>query len=178
MNRVLVLICALLAAGCQATPRAADSSPASTTVTTTFAVRGLEFQPEIVHDDEDRALGLQNRTAPDNGLMLVFPTTSRHSLWMPNCPEDLEAWVISDSGVILEVLQLPAEPACQPGESTWQYHARLPRHRASYPARILWEFSAGTASQLEIRPGDQIIGSWSDVLAGSRYRSSDLTQSR
>ena len=75
-----------------------------------FTANGHQFQPLIAHDDDDRARGLQYRQPPADGLILLFPRSSRQSIWMPNCPVDLEGWIIDDRGTLLEILELPAEP--------------------------------------------------------------------
>ena len=90
---------------------------------------------------------------------------------MPNCPEDLEGWIINDEGTLLEIMELPAEPAQESQESMFQYHARLPRHRAANPSRIVWEFRAGTAARLGVGPGESIDGDWPSVLVTDRRRS-------
>ena len=129
-----------------------------------FSVHDRTLQPEIASDAAARARGLQNRMPPKDGLILLFPMEDKHSIWMPNCPEDLEAWVISDQGTILEILELPAEPPRAKEEVDWLYHARLSRHRARHTARILWEFQAGTAKHWGVSPGDTITGNWPSLL--------------
>ncbi len=133
-----------------------------------FTANGHQFQPLIAHDDDDRARGLQYRQPPADGLILLFPRSSRQSIWMPNCPVDLEGWIIDDRGTLLEILELPAEPEQRTTESLFQYHARLPRHRAINSSRIVWEFKAGTAAGLDLHPGQTIDGDWSSVLQMDR----------
>ena len=145
----------------------ADHAPAAKG----FAVKGRLLHPEIARDEDDRSRGLQDREPPEHGLMLVFPRSSRQSIWMPNCPVDLEGWIIDDRGTLLEIMELPAEPAQESQESMFQYHARLPRHRAANPSRIVWEFRAGTAARLGVGPGESIDGDWLSVLATDRRRS-------
>ena len=151
-----------------------SSHPQTTSLDDTqriFSVRGHILSPRIAHDDEDRARGLQHRQPPDDGLILLFPMSSRQSILMPNCTADLEGWIIDDQGTLLEIMELPAEPAKGDGESLFQYHARLPRHRAANASRIVWEFRAGTAAELGMRPGESIDGDWTSVLRMDRRRS-------
>ena len=112
-------------------------------------------------------MGLQGRLPPEDGLILIFPYNTRQSIWMPNCPVDLEGWVIDDQGTILEIMTLPAESPRTDNEQEWQYHARLPRHRAEHDSRVIWEFKDGTASELNVTPGDVIRGDWDGLLSGS-----------
>ncbi|MDG2422463.1 MAG: DUF192 domain-containing protein [Phycisphaerales bacterium] len=167
-----MLITALLPiAGCRhASPVQSEqlNSLSSSEDTGQFMVKGQSFKPDIARDDATRARGLQNRQPPADGLILLFPFKAKHSIWMPNCPADLEAWVIDDQGTILEFMQLPAQPPQGDDERTWQYHNRLPRHRAKHEAMILWEFKAGTAEELGIVPGDRITGNWPAILGNQQ----------
>ena len=132
---------------------------------TAFGIKGHGLDPDLAMTQADRTLGLQGRQPPRDGLILLFPMNTRQSIWMPNCPVDLEAWVIDEQGVILEIFQLPDEPPRAADEREWQYHARLPRHRAKHASRIIWEFKSGTAAEMDVAPGDVIDGNWARLLA-------------
>ena len=130
----------------------------------TFRINGHTLDPEIAMNPTARARGLQNRQPPSDGLILLFPTTVRQSIWMPNCPVDLEAWVIDQQGVILEIMTLPAERSQEANESQWEYHARLPRHRTRNASRVIWEFKAGSADRMNVVPGNRIDGNWPALM--------------
>lgn len=162
--RVILVMLTLLASGFGCQDHCNVTNSFLSVRSDRFSVHDRTLQPEIADDAPARARGLQNRMPPKDGLILLFPSEDIHSIWMPNCPEDLEAWVISDQGTILEILDLPAESPRAKEEADWKYHARLPRHRARHRARILWEFQAGTAEDWGVSPGDTIAGNWPSLL--------------
>ncbi|MEE2908441.1 MAG: DUF192 domain-containing protein [Planctomycetota bacterium] len=166
--RVILVMLALLANGLGCQGHRNSTNSVASVQSDRFSVHDRTLQPEIARDSVARARGLQNRMPPKDGLILLFPMQEKHSIWMPNCPEPLEAWVISDQGTILEILDLPAEPPQAKGEADWQYHARLSRHRPRHRARILWEFQAGTAEDWGVTPGDTINGNWAGLLDTDR----------
>lgn len=154
----------LAVAGCASRQKTTDMVGTHHPRVAQFTVNGHSLHPEIARDDDDRARGLQHRQPPQDGLILLFPNSMRQSIWMPNCPVDLEGWVIDDQGGVLQIMELPAEPEQRENESLFQYHARLPRHRADEPSRIIWEFESGTAAELGVRPGQTIEGDWDLVI--------------
>ena len=44
----------------------------------------------------------------------------------------------------------------------------MPAHsHAEHDSRLIWEFKAGTATELNVVPGDVIRGDWNGLLSGS-----------
>ncbi|MBG80531.1 MAG: hypothetical protein CMJ39_07480 [Phycisphaerae bacterium] len=169
VNRRLISIlsCLLLATGCAA-PESGQSTSSTPerlaeSAQPIFHVHEHTLRPAVAIDPTTRQRGLQNQTPPDDGLILCFPFSKRQSLWMPNCPYPLEAWVISDHGEVLEILPLPSEPPQQAFESDWSYQSRLPRHLSNHETRFMWEFASGEARRRSITPGDFIEGPWLDL---------------
>ena len=166
VNRHLNFIVPLLAmmVGCSS-PHSAEVSPEKIEEpqASVFFVHEHALTPRLAIDPDSRRRGLQNQTPPDDGLILCFQYRQIQSLWMPNCPESLEAWVMSDHGEVLEILPLPAEPPQQSFETDWTYHNRLPRHVSSHETQFMWEFASGEAQRRGIMPGDIIEGPWFDL---------------
>lgn len=168
IRTVGLIVIMIMSIGCTGRQNPFGTTDDQTLQTASFSVNGLTLHPEIARDDEDRARGLQHRQPPQDGLILLFPNSMRQSIWMPNCPVDLEGWVIDDQGSVLQIMELPAEPTQRLNESLFQYHARLPRHRAEQPSRIIWEFESGTAVELGVRPGQTIEGDWDRLIRTDR----------
>ena len=54
-------------------------------------INGLKLRVEVANEPETRAKGLMNRSvlANDRGMIFVFPSETRFSIWMKNTPIDL-----------------------------------------------------------------------------------------
>lgn len=80
---------------------------ASTPVLTLTTVNGqsVHVTAEVADTDEERSLGLMNRTSlPENhGMLFVFDHESRVSFWMKNTLIPLDILYINQNGIVVDV---------------------------------------------------------------------------
>ena len=57
---------------------------------------GASFNLEIADDDATRIRGymFRERVGPRDGMLFVFDTSARHSFWMKNCKDSLQAAMV------------------------------------------------------------------------------------
>jgi uncharacterized membrane protein (UPF0127 family) len=81
-GRPSLLIAACCALLLVAQTARAEAPPAGRTV----CIRGVCFAVEVAVTEQERALGLMNRTAlgKDRGMLFVFPGEGIHQFWMKN----------------------------------------------------------------------------------------------
>lgn len=63
----------------------ASGAGASERATTVLRLDGVTFRPEVAKTSGQRSRGLMNRTsAPKDGMLFVFPTSTTGGFWMKN----------------------------------------------------------------------------------------------
>lgn len=106
------------------------------------------FEVEIAADDAMRAQGLMYRRelAPDRGMLFDFEVEQPISMWMKNTYIPLDMVFILADGRVHRV------------EQRTQPHS-LRTIESGVDVRFVLEVPAGTASRLEIAPGDRVMHS-------------------
>ena len=103
------------------------------------------FQLELVADPESRRQGLMERTelAAGTGMLFDFPEGTKPAIWMRNMQIALDLLFVDEQARLVHVFA--DVPPC----------ADLPCdvYQADKPLRFVIEIPAGTASQLNLKPG-------------------------
>jgi uncharacterized membrane protein (UPF0127 family) len=111
---------------------------------------GTEFSLEIAADPHSRALGymFRERVGPGEGMLFLFETADRHSIWMKNCRVSLDLiWLDAD----FRVVEIAAEQPPCPEEGP------CPSIVPMKPGRYVLEIAGGTAAREGLRPGDRLV---------------------
>ena len=104
-------------------------------------IDGHPLTVELAASQEQRRLGLMNRESlPDNtGMLFVWPSAKKRTLWMKDTPLPLSLAFISENGEITEILDL------KPFDET--------QHSSQKPARYALEVNQGWFDIRNIEPG-------------------------
>ena len=121
-------------------------------------IAGQPFRLELAADPATRTRGLMFRRSIDErgGMLFVFPDDRRRSFWMKNCIVDMDVLFLDRRGVVVDVLEMFAEPLRKSAESMADYHRRLRRYPSSLPARFAIELKHGSAARLGVARGDRV----------------------
>jgi uncharacterized protein len=105
-----------------------------------------KFNIEIATTQAQMEQGLMFRRtlAPDSGMLFVFKTPSRASMWMKNTLIPLDMLYIDPQGRIINIAERRIPES-------------LDTTSAAAPARAVLELNGGTAARLGIRPGDRVV---------------------
>jgi hypothetical protein len=105
-----------------------------------------KFTVEIATTPAQMEQGLMFRRnlAPDSGMLFVFKTPSRASMWMKNTFIPLDMLFIDPQGRIINIAERRVPES-------------LDTTGAAAPARAVLELNGGTAARLGIRPGDRVL---------------------
>lgn len=152
-TRTLLILLALLVAGCGDEPAASSASEAPTIPFeqegTLAFVRGADtlttITIEIADTDSARTRGLMERTSlPEmSGMLFVFEREEPQSFWMSNTPLSLDILFANADSQIVRVAKY-----------TTPYSTNLVRSEA--PAQFVVEVPAGFADRYGIVEGDRI----------------------
>jgi len=110
---------------------------------------GKSFAVEIADTREKQALGLMFRDEmpADQGMLFIFPNEAPRSFWMKNTRIPLDIMYFDKD---LNMVSISADT--QPCRVS-----RCPSYPSIAPAKYVLELNAGTASELGVGPGDQLI---------------------
>ncbi|MFT5110892.1 MAG: uncharacterized membrane protein (UPF0127 family) [Parasphingorhabdus sp.] len=136
----------------------AATSAKSETRTTSVEIAGKTFLLEVAADPASRSQGLMNRDriAENGGMLFLFDQPAKRNFWMKNCLVDMDILFLNDSGIVIHMTEMFAEPLKQESESNSQYHNRLKRYPSKFPSRYAIELKHGTSVKLSIRPGARV----------------------
>lgn len=104
------------------------------------------IEAEVAANDQNRQVGLMNRTAmpPQRGMLFVFPQERTHCMWMRNTLIPLSVAFIDADGVIINIENM--QPQTEDN------------HCAKVPARYALEMNLGWFAQRGIKPGVKLQG--------------------
>lgn len=102
-----------------------------------------ELTVEIADTDAKRMRGLMYRTemADNAGMLFLFPTSKRISMWMANTPLSLDMIFVGEQGEIREI-----------AEDTVPFS--YDEIRSGKKAKAVLEIRGGMSKRLGLRPGD------------------------
>lgn len=105
---------------------------------------------EIADEVNEITHGLSDRTelATDNGMVFVFPDTTRRTFWMYRCWFDIDVAFVAPNGRIRDIQRMVAEPLDTPPEALKTY----PSHASDI--KYVIEMNAGWFAQHGIKVGD------------------------
>jgi uncharacterized membrane protein (UPF0127 family) len=92
----------------------------------------------------EQGLMFRRNLAPDAGMLFVFNTPSRATMWMKNTFIPLDMLYIDPQGHIINIAERRVPESLDTTDATT-------------PARAVLELNGGTASRLGIRPGDRVL---------------------
>ena len=154
MKRLLPLIAVLAAIlmGSAGAPAQGQSSGSLVTFETdvlsiaTAAGATHEFKVEIAKTSDQRAQGLMFRRqmAADAGMLFLFGGSEERAMWMKNTLIPLDMLFVDEAGRIVRI-----------EERTVPHSLRA--ILSGGPVTAVLELNAGTASRLEIQPGDRVV---------------------
>lgn len=109
------------------------------------------FSVELAQTVESRRLGLMGREtlAADQGMLLVFDSVDRHSIWMKNMRIPLDILWLDENLVVTDI-----KAEIQPCEAM-----PCPSYVPQNPAKYVLELPAKTAEINKISPSAAFIGS-------------------
>jgi uncharacterized membrane protein (UPF0127 family) len=146
MRRLLVLLMMLAAAA----PAVAQSGSFAAFETADLRIETADggehaFQVEIAETGDQRAQGLMFRRqmAADAGMLFLFGGSEVRAMWMKNTLIPLDMLFIDETGKIVRI-----------EERTVPHSERA--IVSGGPVSAVLELNAGTASRLEIEPGDRV----------------------
>jgi len=111
---------------------------------------GAEIKLEIAADAVSRARGymFRERVGPDEGMLFLFPSTSRHSIWMKNCKVALDiVWLDRELNVVEIAADQPPCPEDGPCPSIVPLRV----------ARYVLELAAGGAKRGGLEVGKPVL---------------------
>jgi uncharacterized membrane protein (UPF0127 family) len=109
-------------------------------------VSGHTLSAEVAYKKESRIRGLMYRSFmnKNNGMLFVFPETTRHSMWMINTYIPLSIAFLDKNGIILNIIDMSP-------------HTRT-KHTAASEAKYALEMNLGWFSAKNIKAGKKITG--------------------
>lgn len=104
------------------------------------------IEAEVAANDQNRQVGLMNRTAmpQQRGMLFVFPKENTHCMWMRNTLVPLSVAFIDADGFIINIENM--QPQTEDN------------HCAKVPARYALEMNLGWFAQRGIKPGAKLQG--------------------
>jgi hypothetical protein len=119
-------------------------------ITARVSARGRLFKLEVARTPLEQQLGLMYRTelAPDRGMLFVFEPARPTAFWMRNTLIPLDM-VFAHKGKIVDIR--PDVPPCRTPECPTYGPAA-----AEAPIDMVFEFNAGTAHKIGLKPGDRL----------------------
>lgn len=104
-----------------------------------------KFSIELALSDAQMEQGLmfRRKLAPDAGMLFVFKTPSKASMWMKNTYIPLDMLFIDPEGRVINIAERRVPQS-------------LDTIGAAAPARAVLELNGGTAQRLGIKPGDRV----------------------
>ncbi|MBP5997179.1 MAG: DUF192 domain-containing protein [Azonexus sp.] len=104
------------------------------------------IEAEVAANDQNRQVGLMNRTAmpPQRGMLFIFPQERTHCMWMRNTLIPLSVAFIDADGYIINIENM--QPQTEDN------------HCAKVPARYALEMNLGWFAQRGIKPGVKLQG--------------------
>jgi uncharacterized membrane protein (UPF0127 family) len=104
------------------------------------------FEVELALSPEQRSQGLMFRRslAADAGMLFVYPSTGRVSMWMKNTLIPLDMLFIADDGTVEKIVERTVPLS-------------LATISSDGPVRAVLEINGGSASRLGLRAGDRVL---------------------
>jgi len=164
---VMLAACALLGAG--ALPAAGCSNSEARPMENgrylvTARIKGETFKLETALTEAERRLGLGGReeVPADGGMVFAFPPSQKRvqTFYMADCLVDIDIAYVDDTGRVVTMYTMPAEPPRGENESEWDYIDRLPLYSSRVPVRYVVELRAGTLRRLGVEQGDRVEIDW------------------
>jgi len=133
----------------QGAPTLPGSQPPPSTPQTAV-VNGVPFSLEVADTEEERRIGLSNRTslAQNAGMLFVFPQTANWTFWMKDTLIPLDLLYLDDQGKIIAAYAMKPEPGVA--------ESQLTRYQSPQPAKYGLEINGGLAAALGLQPGMQV----------------------
>ena len=149
--RVAALFAIAITAACSNEPGAPDGREL-------VIIRGEHFYLEPAIDPATRETGLGGRESieSDGGMIFAFPTPRVQAFWMRNCLADIDIAYLSETGRVMTMHAMKAEPPKRTGESDLAYSNRLTRYPSRFPSRFVVEVAGGTWDRIGLAEGDVI----------------------
>jgi uncharacterized protein len=140
-QQCLILVALLFSAALHAA-----ELPTSPLTIMTGEGRQSSFTVELATTPAEREKGLMFRTsmAPDAGMLFDFKEPQMVAFWMKNTLIPLDMLFIDKTGRIVRIVERAVPESLTPISS-------------GEPVRAVLEVNSGTASRLEIQPGDVVI---------------------
>jgi uncharacterized membrane protein (UPF0127 family) len=135
-------------------------------------IAGEKFTLETSLTDEQRRLGLGGRAEipEDGGMVFAFPAVRKgvQKFYMAGCLVDIDIAYVDDTGRVVKMYTMPAEPPRGEDEPEWAYIDRLPLYSSGVPVRYAVEVKAGTLRRLGVEEGDRIEMDWEWLKENAR----------
>jgi len=121
-------------------------------------IAGRLFALELAITAQQHERGLMDRRHLDEdaGMLFIYGYEQQLSFWMANTLIDLDLVYLNDRGRIVSMHTMPTEPPQRRSETSWNYHARLPRYVSNRPAKYAIELRSGMIEELHLDIGDVI----------------------
>lgn len=158
MTTTAVRAAGLLLAGSLFAGAGALMVPSRSAVVPVVLPSGRVIHAELARTSAERARGLMFRNAmpTDAGMLIVFPESGRHAIWMKNCRFPLDLVWLDMQGRVVSVFE--SAPPC--------HATSCPIYTPGVPAQYALELTAGSARQHRLRPGVVVRlspGGWSSL---------------
>ena len=113
-------------------------------------VKGKRYIVEVADDDAERARGLMFRDSlpPDQGMVFIHDVEEPQAYWMKNTKIPLDILYFDSSRKLVSAQE--RVPPCSAGDA-------CPPFPSAGPALYVLELNAGSAEELGIRPGDELV---------------------
>ncbi|MCK4850451.1 MAG: DUF192 domain-containing protein [Phycisphaerae bacterium] len=114
-------------------------------------LKGHYFHVELADTFQRRRQGLAGREylPPDAGMLFVYPTATRTSMWMKGCKIPLDVLFFDGNKRLINFHTMPVPSPGQPNHT-------LPTYPSDKPAKYALEVPAGTTARLRLKPGAAI----------------------
>ena len=115
-------------------------------ITYPITVNDMKLRVEVANEPKSRSQGLMERRflSHHRGMIFVFPTERRFSIWMKNTPIDLTVIFANKYGRIINIEHMTKNT--------------LDSHTPSRPAMFALEVNQDSPVAKGVEPGDLILG--------------------
>jgi len=112
-------------------------------------LKGERFSVELATTPKQHSLGLmfRDRMDSDHGMLFIFPSATTRSFWMKNTRIPLDILYFDENLRLVSVAK-NVKPCRTP---------QCPAYSSAGPARYVLELNAGKASELGVKPGDELV---------------------
>jgi uncharacterized membrane protein (UPF0127 family) len=119
----------------------------------TAEINGKKLNIEIADTPAKRTKGLMFRDSleDDSGMLFIFPSSAKYTLWMANTyiPLDM-VWIDKNKSVVYMEENVP------PCTEAQNIKEKCKRYTPDTPAKYILELNAGKASELNVKIGDKV----------------------